>query len=717
MKRKGYKFGALALAATLVTSLYGGQVLAAEEVKNVAASVVMKSDFELAVDKGAIVGYPNGSLMQDKAVTRAELVVMINRAAKLQDVVNKKKFFNDLEAWQVQAVSNAAAMGIVKGNGLGHFEPNRAVTREELAVIAVGALTGGQKPSVNENILNYFADADQISDWARPYVAYAMVAGLFDPTLDGSFNPQESVTRAEAAKALKPILFDVVDILTTNDIHGKIEVGYDKRVDKNQGGMETIGGIVNDFRSVNPDGVIVVDGGDAWQGTLISNTVNGESVIETMEEIEYDAMAVGNHEFDFGRDVLIENIKNAEFPILGANIIDEATGERVEWTQPYTIVEKGGLKVGIIGFATPQTLTTTKADNIEGLAFPNPVPYAKELAAELREQGADIVVVTSHLPGEEEEETKELMGELIDLANGTGNGTLDAIVGGHSHQRVAGIVNGIPVVEASQWTWALGHIQLFVDKDTKKVVSSEAELLDTYTNLTTADLEVRDIVDVYKAKVEVKEAEVEAVAGEKLVRDSYRYDINGGEQRDGVSPLGALITDAMRWDTGADIAFTNAGGIRADVDAGEMTYGEMFAVLPFGNTNVTGTMTAEQIKTAFEALDKYSNLPAIQFSGVNVEWDATRPAGDMFTKIELVDGTPVYVDGKFNNDRTFKVTTNDFMATGKGDGYVVFGEVTDWKIGSVMLDAWVEYVKEKQAKGEEIVAPNDGRDVRLDLEQ
>ncbi|HEU4964018.1 MAG TPA: S-layer homology domain-containing protein, partial [Bacilli bacterium] len=496
MKRKGTKFGALAVAASLVTSLYGSQAFAADNTaKNTAVDVVMKSDIALAQEKGAIVGYPNDtSLHADKLVTRAELVTMIDRAANLQDVKVKQAYFSDLVGWEAQAVNNAAAIGLIKGDGHGHFQPNRNVTREELAVIVVGALTGGEAPVANEKVLNYFQDADKISDWARPYVAYAAIAGLFGPTASGEFNPQAPVTRSEAATALKPVLFDVIDVLSTNDIHGNIEVGFDKRVNKDEGGMETIGGIVNDFRQVNSDGVIVVDGGDEWQGTLISNTVNGESVIKTMDEIQYDAGAIGNHEFDFGRDVLIDNIEKATFPIMGANIIDDATGERVEWAKPYTIVERDGLKIGIIGFATPETATTTKYDNIKGLTFADPVPLAKELSAELREQGCDIVIVTSHLPGEQEAETDKIMGALTELANGTGNGTLDAIIGGHSHMRVAGIVNGIPVVEASQWTWALGHIQLFVDKDTQKVVSSNAELLDTYTDLTSANTEVRDIV-------------------------------------------------------------------------------------------------------------------------------------------------------------------------------------------------------------------------------
>lgn len=718
MKNKATKFGTLAVAASLVVALYGPQAAAAEGTTTTAApasAVKVKSDIELAFDKGAVVGYPGQKdLGADKTVTRAELISMINRAAKLANVQMKKSPFSDLATWQQQAVANAAAAGIVRGNGYGQFEPNRLVTREELAVIVVGALTGGQKPEVNENVLNYFKDGDKISAWARPYVAYGVVAGLFNPALDGNFDPQAAMTRGEATKALKPVLFQVIDILTTNDIHGKIEVGFDPKRKQAQGGLETIGGIVNDFRAVNPEGTVVVDGGDAWQGTLISNTVNGKSVIDSMEEIEYDAMAIGNHEFDFGRDVLIQNIKSTDMPLLGANIIEDSTGNRVDWAKPYTIVEKGGLKVGIIGLATPQTKTTTKSTNIEGLTFADPVKYAKQHSEELKAQGVDIVMVTSHLPGEQDAKTNEIMGEMVDLANGTGTGHLDAIVGGHSHKRVAGVVNGIPVVEASQWTWGLGHIQLFVDKDTKNVVSSNASILETYTNLTTADADVQKVVADYKAKVETLAARVEGVAGEKLGRKSYRFEQNGGKDRDGITPLGALITDAMRATEKSDIAFTNIGGIRADIAEGEMTYSEMFEVLPFGNYNVTGDMTAQQIKSLLEVLDKYTSLPALQFSGLKVEWDNTKPTGEKFSKITLVDGTPVYVDGVFAT-RTFSVTTNDFMATGAGDGFTTFGEVKEWKDGAVLLDSFVKYANDLQAAGKDVVAPNDGRDVRLDL--
>lgn len=706
---------ALALV-TVLTSSFTGSIAFAETAVP-ASSTTMKSDMRLAIDNGAVEGYGDTDYRGANPVTRAEVATMINRAAKLKSADPASVTFTDLANWQKQAVANAVAAKLISGFADGMFHPDAVVTRQELAELIVKVATGDQLPSVNENVLNYFKDSDSIAKEYRPYVAYAVISGIFSPTLDGNFNPTAAVTRDEVAKALKPILFKVVDILTTNDIHGKIEVGFDKKRNQGQGGIETLGGIVTDFRTVNPEGTVVVDGGDAWQGTLISNTTNGQSVMDTMAQVKYDAAAIGNHEFDFGRDVLINNIKNAKFPILGANIIDTKTGKRVDWTQPYVIVEKDGLKIGIIGFATPQTTSTTKSTNIEGLSFVDPVPLAKELSAELRAKGVDIIMVTSHLPGEQNQKSAEIISELADLAKGTGNGTLDAIVGGHSHMRVSGIVNGIPVVEAQSWLYAVGHIQLFVDKTTKQVVSSNASLLETYTNLTTADAEIHQTVEDYKAKISEKSGEVEVVVAEPLGRKSFRFDTNGGVDRDGASQLGNSITDAMRAAEKSDIAFTNIGGIRADVDKGELTYGEMFEVFPFGNYNVTGTMTAEQIKKALEVTDKYTNLPAIQFSGLKVEWDSTKPLGEKYSKITLVDGTPIYVDGKFNTDRTFKVTTNDFMATGSGDGFTVFGEVKDWKDGAIMLDAWVNYANSLKAAGKELSVQDDGRDVRLDLKK
>lgn len=708
----------LTFSTSLVCSMLAPTAMAADEYTNYnQRTALQKTDMQLAVDKGAIEGYPNDSDYRGaQAATRAELATMINRVAKLKKA-DKPAPFTDLADWQKEAVANAYAAGIVSGNEEGQFDPDGKVTRQELAVLVVSALNQGKKPAVNEKVLNYFKDASDIADWARPYVAYAVLAGLYNPKLDGAFDPNGAVSRDEAAKALKAILFERIDILTTNDIHGHIEVGFDKKRQQDQGGIETLGGIVDDFRAVNPSATIVVDGGDAWQGTLISNTTNGQSVMDSMAEIQYDAAAIGNHEFDFGRDVLIDNIKKAKFPIIAANIYDDKTGKSVEWTKPYTIVERNGLKIGIIGFATPLTKTTTKSTNIEELSFKDPVPLAKQLSKELRDKGADIVMVTSHLAGDQNAKTQEIMGEMVELANGTGSGTIDALVGGHSHRRVSGIINGIPLIEAQSWLFAVGHIQLYVDRETKKVVSSDASLLETYTNLTTADPQVQQIVADYKSKISAKANEVEGVAAGKISTKSFRYDSNGNVDRDGMTPMGAIVADAMRTAEKSDIAFTNQGGLRADIEAGNMTYSNMFEVLPFGNYNRTGTMTAKQIKTLLEVPDQYSKLPALQFSGLKVQWDGSLPQGERYVSITLADGTPVYTDGKYNETRKFSVTTNDFMATGQGDGFATFGEVNDWKDGMIMLDAWVKFVNEQRDAGKQITVKDDGRDVRLDLKK
>lgn len=726
MLNKSRKMKAVGVICLLASSLYGFQSLSGERLLSTAeasepaaaAAVHPKSDLQLAKEKGIVEGYPNDpDLHGSRPITRAELVTMVNRAAKLAPSDNLSAPFPDLDDWQLEAVANAVTAGIVQGNEFGRFEPNRAVTREELAVMIVRILNKGDDPKVNTNVLNYFKDKDAISSWARPYVAYAVLSGLFDPVLGASFHPQGAATRDEAAKAIKPIVYQKIDILSTGGIRGHIESRLDQQSSRARGGIDTAAGVVYDYRSVNPAGTVVVDGGDAWQGTLVSDTTNGQAVLDAMARMPYDAAAIGSHEFDFGRDVLMNHIKQAPFPLLGANIIDDATGKRAGWTQPYTIIRKGGLQIGIIGLTTPQTQTTAKAADIEGLSFAEPLAYAKSLSAELKAKGCDLVLIISSLSGEQAAPSAPIKGELAELADGTGTDTLDAIVGGHSHRSVAGNANGIPVVASESRLHGLGHIQLYVDKASRKIVSSSAGLLETYADLTTPDPNVQQIAARYQAQTSEQTHIVIAQAADKWTARSFRYGVNGGQERDGAAPLGNSVTDAMRAAEQSDIAFTPIGGLAANIEPGKVTYGMMFEVLPFGSYNRTGTMTAEQIKRLLEVTDPASKLPALQFSGLKVEWDNRQPEGHKYTKITLTDGTPVYVDGKLNTSRTFRVTANDYLASGKVDGYAAFREVKDWKDGKALLDAWVDDIKARAAEGMAISLKDDGRDIRLDIQR
>ncbi|GGF25633.1 hypothetical protein GCM10010954_25660 [Halobacillus andaensis] len=676
MKKR--QFLTVLAAPVMAFSLYQADSVQADtnfDAVNMSATELM-IDQEIMQEKG------NGKVHNNDEITRNEVKKMLERADEMDGLNPKDIFFSDS--------SN-------KGKGA---NPNEPITKVDMAKVFTLAMNDGEKPDVDLEVLNNFNDTDSIPAEAKPYVAYATLAGAFDISFEDEFNPTEPMSREEVAESFKPLVFDVIDILSTNDIHGNIE----QDTEYEQGGMALVGGIIEDFRSVNEEGTVVVDGGDTMQGTLISNSFDGLSTIETLNDIGYDAGAIGNHEFDWGVDVLQDRLEDANYPILGANIFEEETGERPEWAEPYTMVEIDGYKLGIIGFATTETPETTLSTHVEGLEFPTPAPIAEELTAELKEQGADMVMVTSHLPGWHEETTDEIMGELADLA-GAENGGLDALVGGHSHERVAGHINDIPVVEADEYTNAIGHIQFFVDRDSKEIYDSEVGMLETYSHLAGEDESVREIVEYYQGEVEEITSEVVSTTEGPITRDRMYGDL-------GVSQLGNMITDAMRERADTDIAFQNSGGIRNNISAGEITYGDVFEVLPFDNYNVTADMTGEQIKEILEGpAEDDSNFMQIQFSGMNVVYDPSQADGERVSSIELWDGTPVYTEGE-SNDETFSVVTNNFLSTGSGDGYYTFGEVEWDSDPDFQRELFADYLRDIRDRGETI-NPDDAFDDRL----
>jgi len=707
----------LAVAASLSVSLLGvpgfgsyDQAVAksAKSSKVGAKTSQSSDDFELAKKYDWIDADHN----EDDKLTRLDLALILANALNLRKPNNTIEF-KDVPTEYADAVSSVVNTGFMEGVSKDEFHPEDQVLRKEYAEIIANAITKKRIPKVDTNVLNHFKDEDEIDRDDRNLLAYAALKGILDLGFQAELDAEEVITVEDAVSGMKPLVFEDIDILSTNDIHGNIE--YSEKYEN--GGMGIVAGIVEQYRSVNKSGTIVVDAGDTFQGTLISNAFEGRSTFETLNRIGYDAGAIGNHEFDFGMDVLKDRIKQAKFPLLSANIYDEKTGRPVSWVKPYTIVKKDKLSIGIIGLSTLQTPSTTLATNIKGLEFRETAPIAKKLAKELKEKGADIVIVNSHLPGEIDK-SGDVIGELAEFAEDVSVDDIQAVIGGHSHQRVAAHVNDIPVVEAQTATAAIGHIRLFVDKKTEEVVSSEVSLLETKKGLAAEKRDVNAIIKKYQGKVEAIKNEVVGVATDKITRDSVhqikRGNIDKDKAREGVTPLGNLITDSMREKENADIAFTNIGGIRTDIDAGEITYGEVFSVLPFDNWDVVGEMTAEQIKEVLEVLDKYSNLPALQVSGLKYEWDNTREKGDKIVKITLIDGTPVYVDGKYSDD-TFKVTTNNFLIAGNADGYgPIFSQAKWTDTPNFQREILADYLRDLKKQGKEISPIIDDRETRLD---
>lgn len=447
-----------------------------------------------------------------------------------------------------------------------------------------------------------------------------------------------------ALAAEEPKDTKTITILTVNDFHGAMnEAG------KNPGAAKLVGYLKAETAK-NPSGTILLSAGDMFQGSPDSNMLYGKPVVAVMNEAGFAAMALGNHEFDWGIQVLTELINQADFPFIAANVVDRTTGNPVSFAKPYTFLEKNGLKIAIIGLTTPETAYKTNPAYSKNFIFCDPAKTVKELVPLLKQQGTDIIVVLSHM-GSEVDAANEVKGEAADLAWNTDG--VDAIVSGHTHVRVAGIVNSVPIVQAAYNGRAVGKIVLDFSESANKVIAAEASVVDLAAKDLVADATVQDIT--LKAQ-----AEVAPIKNIMIGHTSHELSHNKAS----VSVLGQWVTDVMRRSMNTDIAFQNGGGLRTSIPAGNITIGNLYEVVPFDNTLVTLDLTGKQIKEILEYGIYNKQIGMLQFSGLSVQYDKSQPAGARIVKVSLQDGR------KLDFNKTYKVVTNDFLAQG-GDGFTM----------------------------------------------
>lgn len=439
-----------------------------------------------------------------------------------------------------------------------------------------------------------------------------------------------------------------IDILTVNDFHGALsEAG------KNPG-LARLATLLKNEIAKNPSGTILVSAGDMFQGSPDSNMLYGKPVIEAMNELGFAAMATGNHEFDWGGKVLKDRIAEAKFPMVAANIVDRTTGQAVSFAKPYIIIEKKGLKVAVIGLATPETVYKTSPKYIKNYLFTDPVKTVNSLVPVLKQQGVDIVIVLSHLGSTYDSATGKIIGEAADLALGTYG--INAIVSGHTHQKVAGMVNTVPIVQAAYNGRAIGRITLTYSKSDKQIIANRAAVLDVTTAGLAEDRVIKSIADRVQAEVAPIKGIVIGHVTNELSHDRATHSL-----------LGQWVTDTMRRTTKADMAFLNGGSLRTRIPVGVITMGRLYEVMPFDNTLVTLELTGEQILRVLEHGIYNKQVGMVQFSGLKVIYDKAVPTGDRIKKVTLADGGKLYLT------KTYKVVTNDFMAQG-GDGFTMFGQ-------------------------------------------
>ena len=548
-------------------------------------------------------------------------------------------------------------------------------------------------------------------------------------------------------------------LVGTNDLHGWVMTQTEKfpSGDLRFGGAAVLASYLQVLREENPAGVLLLDAGDLFQGTLMSNLTEGSAVIDAFNLLGYDAASIGNHEFDYGPvgpvsaatqpsmdpfGALKARINQAKFPLLSTNIYESATGLRPEWLKGdgSIIVERAGLKVGIFGLTTPQTPSVTLPINVASLRFGSLAPEAMTASRRLRERGADLVIAVVHAGGKcgEVDDPKNTrscdldQGEVFEMMKALPEGTLDAVVAGHTHAQIGHFVNGTPVIES----WALGRyfgiVDLFVDPQTRKVLPEKTHIESGISLCETVD-EATGSCDARKltanaagvkvvparfhgrtisANTEVAAAlapAFEQVAALQTRALGITVPQPLGRHYEDESALGSMLADAMRAMCKADIALLNPGGLRADLRSGPLTYGQLYEVLPFDNQVATLDLSGEQLRHLLTAAFG-GRKGVFQFSGLEVKLGRC-PSPDRLKGFSLPGGKAIDPQARY------RVVMPDFRARG-GDGLgpvLATFEPERVDLGDTratnLRDELVTFFKDRK---QPLVAPKPGRVTFLD---
>ncbi len=429
-------------------------------------------------------------------------------------------------------------------------------------------------------------------------------------------------------------------LLHVNDFHGFAEPYRPLGSLELKGGAAYLAFQAKRLRAEKPS--LLLAAGDMIQGDNWANLFQGASVMELLNAMGFDAMVVGNHEFDFGQAILKQRLSEAKFPVLGANV------RGLPGLKPYVVKEVGGLKVALLGVITPDTAVSTHPQNVLGLSFLSPEAAVREFLPRLRAE-ADLVVVLSHLGFAED---RKLAQRVPGLA---------VIVGGHSHTRLEQPVkvNDTIIVQAFEHGKFLGVLDLTVRQG--KVTQARGRLVEIKPEAGPADPEILKIVKKYQQKVDIL---LNDVVGETAT------DLDATQARVRETTLGNLVADVMRDKVGADAALINGGSLRASIPRGRITRKQLYTALPFDNYLVAFRLTGRQLQAALEygvsgVERREGRFP--QVSGLSFAYRPAAPPGCRVTEV-AVGARPL------EPDRHYTVATNDFLAAG-GDGYTVFGEV------------------------------------------
>ena len=667
-------------------------------------------------DLGIVAGETETTFGTSHSVKRQDAAIMIAKTLGYSPTGDyADSGFTDVPTSAKWAVDALAEQGFVDGKSATRFGANDLLTRNETAKILATAagfeldedLKETQFTDVNERFAKY------VDALVENKIAVGKTATQF-----GSDLP---VTRGEAAlflhRSAERLMMDLfpLSIMHVNDTHAHLD------------DAAKLVTATKEFRAENPNSLLL-HAGDVFSGTLYFNEFEGQADVALMNLMDFDAMTFGNHEFDLGSSeeghkALQEFVTAANFPFVSANVnfgtdplftglFQTEISSSPEEGNIYTgiVKEVDGEKVGIFGLTTKET---------EDISSPGLVTFnedyiadAQKMVDEFEGMGVDKVIALTHIGYDD---NPAIDNDLL-LAEGVEG--IDVIVGGHSHTALAEPViveeNEDPtlIVQTGQYGENLGTLDVLFDEE-GVVFAYDGELLEV--GELAEDAEALEVLTPFKEEVEKLAAqETTATATAALENPRTGDDQTAPSVRKNETPLGNIITDGMlakakEYNDEVVMAFQNGGGIRAGIDAGPITVGEIITVLPFGNTLATMEVTGAELKTAFEtSVGQYpvENGGFLHVSGAKVEFDSSKPEGQRVVSISVENA-----DGTFTplvDATTYTVATNAFTAKG-GDGYDVFAEAyAEGRVTDLGISDW-ENLREELERIGQVTPETEGR--------
>ncbi|WCH49185.1 MULTISPECIES: 5'-nucleotidase C-terminal domain-containing protein [unclassified Lysinibacillus] len=701
MENKRNKFLTATAAALAVTAVAVAPVSAASPFSDVKESHADFDGIATLYAAGIISGYPDGTFKPDTNVTRGQAAKMIAGALKLdtKDVENPN--FTDIGASNPYYGSIAALveLKVISGYGDKTFRPNQTITHGDLAKILSSIPTLPELESVKNH-----AASENVT---RGQLATVIAEALTKST------PEDGFT---------------LSILHVNDTHARANE------------LPKLATAVKEQRAAK-ENVLTLHAGDAFSGTLYFNEFHGQADLALLNEIGFDAMVFGNHEFDLGsspegHQALVDFIKGAKFPFVDANTDfsadDKFTGlftdlisSEPENGKIYSgiVKEINGEKVGIFGLTTEETKDIASPNKVK---FTNYIEEAEKAVAAFEGMGVNKIIALTHIGYND---NPNVDNDILLAQNVPG---IDVIVGGHDHTKleepfvvdtntVGEAKDATLIVQANEYVKYLGTLDVTFDGD-GVVTKYKGELIDL--GKVAEDKKLVKLLAPYKAKVdEVNNKEIgvtlkEALANPRSSETSFE------SVRSNETALGNIITDGMLakaqkfTDKTVVMALQNGGGIREAIPAGNITVGQVITVLPFGNTLALMDATGAELKAAFEVSLK--NVPNenggfLHIAGAKLQYDSSKEAGSRVVSVEYFDkATGKYVP--LQDDKRYTVATNAYTAKG-GDGFDMFAKAyEEGRVTDLGLSDW-ENLQEQLLSLKEVKTTTEGRIVDLAKKQ